>query len=88
MPWERKRSTLRPSRGAVHRSRVPLIDSSAARTVLLFLNARHYAAGLNLPMTTHVIIYNSMSDNMRMQVIGRAQRMGRKSRAASHSTAE
>ncbi len=46
---------------------------------LLFLNARHHAAGLNLPMTTHLIIYNCMSDNMRMQVIGRAQRMGRKS---------
>jgi SNF2 family DNA or RNA helicase len=44
---------------------------------LLFLNAKNFAAGLNLSMATDVIIYNSMGDNMKMQVIGRAQRLGR-----------
>jgi hypothetical protein len=44
---------------------------------VLFLNARHYGAGLNLENTTDIIIYHKMNSELERQVIGRAQRIGR-----------
>ena len=44
---------------------------------VMLLNARSFGAGLNIPMTTDIIIYHKMPTNTTMQVIGRAQRPGR-----------
>ena len=46
----------------------------------LMLNANHYGTGLNLENTTHLIFYHKMSSDMESQVIGRAQRSGRKTK--------
>lgn len=44
---------------------------------VLFLNAQHRGAGINLTCTSHVIIYHKMNAATEKQVIGRAYRMGR-----------
>jgi SNF2 family DNA or RNA helicase len=46
-------------------------------TKILFLNARHAGAGLNLQATTDLIIYHKMVAELETQVIGRANRFGR-----------
>ena len=45
---------------------------------VLLLNAKHFGAGLNLQFTDEIIIYHRMSKDLEKQVIGRAQRLGRK----------
>ena len=44
---------------------------------VLLLNAKHFGSGLNLEMTSDVIIYHRMSKDLETQIIGRAQRPGR-----------
>ena len=44
---------------------------------VLLLNANNYGSGLNLEMTTDIIIYHKMSTELEEQVIGRGQRLGR-----------
>ena len=44
---------------------------------VLFLNAKHYGSGMNLQMSTDIIIYHKMTKDLEMQVIGRGQRLGR-----------
>jgi SNF2 family DNA or RNA helicase len=46
----------------------------------LILNTTYYGAGLNLEMTDHVIFLHKMPLDVEVQAIGRAQRIGRKSR--------
>lgn len=45
---------------------------------ILFLNAQYSGSGLNLENTTDIIIYHKMDKSLQTQVIGRAQRIGRK----------
>ncbi len=42
------------------------------------LNAQFFGAGMNLQMTTDLVIYHRFSNDMEEQIIGRAQRHGRK----------
>lgn len=51
-------------------------DDGECKTLLL--NSRNFGAGTNLEMATDLIIYHSMSTPLTTQVIGRAQRCGRK----------
>lgn len=45
---------------------------------ILMLNANNFGAGLNLQMTTDIIIYHKFyNESLKSQVIGRAQRFGR-----------
>jgi superfamily II DNA or RNA helicase len=44
---------------------------------VLMLNAQNYGSGLNLQMATDIIIYHELSKELEIQVIGRAQRIGR-----------
>ena len=44
---------------------------------VLMLNSQYFGAGLNLQMTTDLILYHKFSKSMEEQVIGRAQRYGR-----------
>lgn len=53
-------------------------------TRVLFLNAAHYGAGLNLQSTTDIIVCHQMPFNLVQQVVGRAQRPGRTSRLRVH----
>ena len=44
---------------------------------VLLLNASFYGSGMNLQMTTDIIISHRMSRDMELQIIGRGQRLGR-----------
>ena len=46
---------------------------------VILLNSTHFGSGLNLEMTTDIIIYHKLSKSTKTQVIGRAQRLGRTS---------
>jgi len=50
---------------------------SANITQVLLLNAKHYGSGLNLQMTTDIIIFHRMANDLETQIIGRGQRPGR-----------
>jgi len=45
---------------------------------VIFLNSRFNGAGINLEMTTDIILYHDMAEDLKTQIIGRANRMGRK----------
>jgi ERCC4-related helicase len=51
---------------------------------VVMMNAKHYGSGLNLQMATDVIIYHEMAKELEIQVIGRAQRLGRSSSLNVH----
>lgn len=62
-----------------------IIDNySKNKTKVLLLNAKHYGSGLNLQMTTDIIIYHRMSNDLERQIIGRGQRLGRTSALKIH----
>lgn len=51
---------------------------------VLLLNAKYFGSGLNLEMTTDVILYHRMSIDLEKQIIGRAQRPGRQTKLNIH----
>ena len=51
---------------------------------VLLLNAKHYGSGLNLQMTTDIVLYHRMSQDLEKQVVGRGQRLGRTSTVNVH----
>jgi hypothetical protein len=46
-------------------------------TKVILLNTENFGSGLNLEMTTDIIIYHKLTDGMKEQVVGRGQRIGR-----------
>lgn len=47
-------------------------------TNILLLNSKYFGTGLNLENTTDIFLFHKMSESMEKQVVGRAQRPGRK----------
>jgi SNF2 family DNA or RNA helicase len=47
-------------------------------TEVIFLNSRYCCAGINLQDATDIILYHEMNFNAETQIIGRANRIGRK----------
>lgn len=52
-------------------------DFKNKKVRVLMLNAQFFGAGMNLQMTTDLIIYHRFTKEMEEQIIGRAQRLGR-----------
>lgn len=52
-------------------------DFENGKTRVLMLNAQYFGAGMNLQMTTDLIIYHRFTAEMEEQIVGRAQRLGR-----------
>ena len=52
-------------------------EETASLNVLL-LNANYCGSGLNLVNTDHIIMFHKMNHDMEKQIIGRANRLGRK----------
>ena len=52
---------------------------------VIFINSKFNSAGINLPETTDIILYHEMDDNIKQQIIGRAQRIGRKESLSVHN---
>jgi SNF2 family DNA or RNA helicase len=50
---------------------------TAGKIKILLLNSRNAAAGINIPMATHVILLHKMVNEEEQQILGRAYRMGR-----------
>ena len=44
----------------------------------IFLNSKYNGAGLNLQEATDIILYHEMNFNIETQILGRANRIGRK----------
>lgn len=55
-----------------------LNDFKNGKIKILFLNSRYNGSGLNLQEVTDIILYHKMDDLTQMQIIGRANRIGRK----------
>jgi len=51
---------------------------------ILLLNAKFFGAGLNLQMTSDIIMYHRMDKDLEKQIIGRGQRIGRKGALRVH----
>jgi SNF2 family DNA or RNA helicase len=54
-----------------------LEDFAKGKIKILLLNSRNAAAGINIPMATHVILLHKMIHEEEKQILGRAYRMGR-----------
>lgn len=54
------------------------------RINVLLLNAKYFGSGLNLQMTSDIILFHRMSDDLEKQIIGRGQRPGRTSPLKIH----
>jgi SNF2 family DNA or RNA helicase len=51
---------------------------------IIFLNSKFNGAGINLEMTTDVILYHEMDEHIEKQVIARAMRIGRTNTLTIH----
>ena len=65
-------------RGNVRTTENNLNSFKHGDTQVVFLNSRYNGAGLNLQEATDIILYNEMNFNTETQIIGRANRIGRK----------
>lgn len=71
-----KYNVLKGSQKVVQKT---LNDFSESKLQVILLNARFFGAGMNLEMATHLVLYHRFEHDLEEQVIGRAQRPGRKS---------
>ena len=53
-------------------------DFKNGKIRLLFLNSVYNGAGINFQECTDIIIYHEMNENLKKQILGRANRIGRK----------
>jgi len=53
-------------------------------TISLFLNSKNNGAGINLQECTDIVLYHTMSKSVTTQIIGRANRIGRKEKLFIH----
>lgn len=67
-----------------HSARRQIKDFADGKINVLLMNARYFGAGLNLEMTTDIIMYHRFNQHIEEQVIGRAQRIGRKEQLTVH----
>jgi hypothetical protein len=51
---------------------------------VLLLNAKYFGSGLNLQMTSDIILYHRMDNELEKQIIGRGQRLGREGTLRVH----
>lgn len=59
-------------------------DFKTGKIRVLFLNSKNNGAGINLQEATDIILYHELADDLRTQVIGRANRIGRKQKLFVH----
>ena len=51
---------------------------------VIFLNSRNNGAGINLQECTDIILFHAMNHSIETQILGRANRIGRKSELYVH----
>ena len=65
-------------KGTINRINKIIDDYSTGKIKIILLNSQYFGSGLNLQMTTDLIIYHKLEASIEKQAIGRAQRLGRK----------
>jgi hypothetical protein len=66
-------------------TREAMLDNfKTGRIPILLLNSRINGAGIDLPMTTDIILFHHMSDFIKEQAVGRGQRLGRETSLRVH----
>ena len=64
--------------GNTHQINKVISEYTTNKVQVLMLNATFFGAGINLQMTDDIFVYHRMRGDLEKQVIGRAQRLGRK----------
>jgi len=64
-------------KGSVETRSKKLQEFKRGECRFLTIDSRSDSAGIDIPETTHIIIYHNMEDNYKQQIIGRGQRIGR-----------
>ena len=65
-------------KGNIREIEQAVIDYKIGNSKILLANSNLFGCGMNLENSTHIIFVHKMNKKMKNQVIGRAQRMGRK----------
>lgn len=71
-------------KGSTGRIKNIIEDYKNNKTSILLLNAKYFGSGLNLQMTSDIIMYHRMDKELEKQIIGRGQRLGRKGALRIH----
>lgn len=71
-------------KGSTGRIKNIIEDYKNNKTSILLLNAKYFGSGLNLQMTSDIIMYHRMDKELEKQIIGRGQRLGRKGTLRIH----
>jgi SNF2 family DNA or RNA helicase len=65
-------------KGSINQRSKIIQDFKQGHIKILFLNSKNDGSGLNLQEVTDIIIYHQMDNRTQTQIIGRANRIGRK----------
>ena len=71
-------------KGSTGRIKNIIEDYKNNKINILLLNAKYFGSGLNLQMTSDIILYHRMDKELEKQIIGRGQRLGRKGALRIH----
>lgn len=71
-------------RGNIKNREKNLVSFKTGNTQVIFLNSKYNGAGINLQEATDIILYHEMNFNIETQIIGRANRIGRKTSLNVH----
>ena len=64
-------------KGSTGRIKNIINDYTEGKVNILLLNAKFFGSGLNLQMTSDIVMYHRMDNELEKQIIGRGQRLGR-----------
>ena len=65
-------------KGAIETRRKNIDKYKSGKTRVIFLNSKFNGTGINLQESSGIIVYHEMNDETLAQIIGRANRLGRK----------
>lgn len=82
--FEKNNITYSTILGSVAHINNVINDFTSGKINVVMMNAKHYGSGLNLQMATDIVLYHEMTKELETQVIGRAQRLGRKESLVVH----
>lgn len=72
-------------RGSVENRARNIEKYRSGEAKVVFLNSNTDSSGINLQETTDIIVYHNMSEGTKQQIIGRANRIGRKTPLCVHA---
>ena len=64
-------------KGSIHSIENTISDFKNGKIKVLFLNSNYSGSGINFQECTDIIIFHDMSEDLKKQIIGRANRIGR-----------